>query len=149
MSFAAHIVTRDTGTAPEVAVTTTNDHTGVAEPIISYELSADARVADAVELLQIQGWSLHGVRRYMEPGYWIVQLHATDWAHIVRDVTYARKTAEIQHQCCETAWRTVLDDARRDERTDETVIADIAGIGHEQCQGIRDQRGAASRLALP
>jgi hypothetical protein len=85
----------------------------------------------------------------MEPGYWIVQLHATDWAHIVRDVTYARKTAEIQHQCCETAWRTVLDDALRDDHTVETVIADIAGIDHEQRHRIRDERGVASRSALP
>jgi hypothetical protein len=44
----------------------------VVEPIISYGLASGARVNDAVALLRVQGWSLYGERRYMEPGYWIM-----------------------------------------------------------------------------
>jgi hypothetical protein len=114
MAFVAHIVTHDAGglTPPEVAVTEANDLTGVAETIISYPLPAGARVSDAIALLHTQGWSLYGTRRYMEPGYWLLQVQACDWSTIVQAVTNARHMAEIHVRCCDLAYRAVLSAAR-------------------------------------
>jgi hypothetical protein len=130
MVYVAHIVTGDAGlgATPEVAVTTADTRTGITEPVISYPLSGSARVADAVSVLHTQGWALYGVRRYIEQGYWVAQLRATDWTAIVRAVTVARQSAEIERQCRETAWRTVVDGALRDEHTAHGVIAGVAGI---------------------
>lgn len=151
MVFVAHIVTSDAGTgaSPEVAVTTADAQTGVTEPLISYPLARSARVADAVAVLHTQGWALRGVRRYMEQGYWVAQLQATDWAAIVQAVTVARQTVEIERQCCETAWRTVVEGAMQDEHTAPDVIADIAGISTARGAAAPGYGRAPARIALP
>jgi hypothetical protein len=149
MVYVAHIVTSDAGigASPEVAVTTANTQTGVTDPLISYPLARSARVADAVEVLHTQGWALCGVRRYMERGYWVAQLQATDWATIVRAVTLARHTVEIERQSRETAWRTAVEGALHDEHTAPDVIVGIAGISPTQAEKA-GYRPAPARTAL-
>ena len=150
MVYLAHIVTGDAGigASPEVAVTSADAQTGITEPLISYPLPRSARVADAVAVLHTQGWALQGTRQYMEQGYWVAQLEATDWATIVQAVTVARQTAEIERQCCETAWKTVIDGAMHDDHTAHDVIADIAGISPMGPETATDHSVAQSRLAL-
>jgi hypothetical protein len=76
----------------------------------------------------------------MEPGYWVVQLEPNDWATIVKAVTYARQTAEIERQCREAAWRMVVAGAMRDQGTVKTLIAEAAGVSRERAYQIRDGR---------
>jgi len=142
MAFVAHVVTAEAGapTPPEIAVTEFDDQTGVVEPIINYALPGGARVGDAVQILLTNGWSPHGERRHLEPGYWIIQVRANDWATIVGAVTFARETAEIERQCREAAWRSVLAGAMRDQRTVKTVIADVAKVSPERAYQVRDGR---------
>lgn len=142
MAYVAHIVTAEAGalTPPEIAVTESDDRTGVEETIICYGLSSRARVADAVALLQANGWNLYGVRRYMEPGYWIMQLRVNDWGIVVEAVTGTRETAEIERQCREAAYRSVIGGAMRDQRTVKKVIAEIGGVSRERAYQIRDGR---------
>jgi hypothetical protein len=149
MVYLAHIVTGDAGigATPEIAVTTADAQTGVTEPVISYPLAPSARVADAVAVLHAQGWALQGVRRYLERGHWAAQLEATDWAAIVRAVTLARQSVEIERQCCETAWRTVVDGALHDDHVAPDVIAGIAGISPAQPEIATGHQ--VVRIALP
>jgi hypothetical protein len=140
MAFVAHIVTRTAAgasTSAEVAVTEADERTGVVEPIISYPLPAGARVADAIALLCSRGWSLYGARRYMEPGYWIVQVQAQDWPVIVRAVLEERQQAEIRSRCCQSAYNTVLSAALGDRRTVKAALAEITGT---RCEGVSHLR---------
>lgn len=139
MAFVAHIVTRNAEGTPsaEVAVTEADDRTGVVEPIISYSLPASARVADAIALLCHRGWSLYGARRYMEPGYWIVQVQAQDWPVIVRAVLEERQKAEIHSRCCQSAYDTVLSAALGDQHTVKAALTEITGT---RCEGVSHPR---------
>jgi hypothetical protein len=149
--YIAHIVTSDAGegVSPEVAVTTADAQSGVTEPLISYPLPRSARVADAVATLHAQGWSLDGTRRFMERGYWVAQLHATDWAAIVRAVTGARQEAEIERQCRETAWQIAVDGAMDDHHIAPEVIAQVAGMSADQRQVALGDYSAAPPITLP